>query len=230
MPTIVLDIQAKAVWLSLLRENFYTNFFLAGLEEWMHMNLNANLSRRATEDWSPLWATTCHTLWFWRNKRIHDDTFIMQTNLIEDIRRRHKEYKLSLSTQRIHDTKMRNLIHVNWSPAQEGYVTLNIDGVSKATELWGILEGIKFARMKGYTRISIQSDNKYIVDAIAVKSFKNKDENGIYNQIRKYFAELENITLSHVFREANKSADIMANLSLSHDMEANFIRFAQLSW
>lgn len=82
----------------------------------------------------------------------------------------------------------------------------------------GILEGLKFARMKGYTKIGIQNDNKCITNVIEKNYVKVKEGNDIYNQNQHCLLTMKDITISHVVREANQSTGVMANKSLTYDI------------
>lgn len=85
----------------------------------------------AVSDWSALWATDCHLIWTWRNKRLHDPLFISPQNLISEIQKHDTLYRFSSSLIRSTRHVHRFPLSLCWCPPPLGWVCLNSDGVCK---------------------------------------------------------------------------------------------------
>lgn len=48
-------------------------------------------------DWMSFWATACYSLWFWRNKLVHVDTFVVPMKPCTKIKRKIHHYDVVAS-------------------------------------------------------------------------------------------------------------------------------------
>ncbi|XP_058750605.1 uncharacterized protein LOC131623586 [Vicia villosa] len=75
-----------------------------------------------------LWATTCHSLWFWRNQRKHDDQFVMPSNLSFMLCNKFKVYHAAIDRGREISAKNQQEKHIKWNPPSFGCICVNVDG------------------------------------------------------------------------------------------------------
>ena len=67
--------------------------------------------------------------------------------------------------------------------------------------------------------VNIELDAKSIVDAINVQGKSDSVVSSILEDCRHLIAMIPQTTVTHVFREANRSADWLANLGLNLDVD-----------
>lgn len=79
-------------------------------------------------NWKELWATTCHIIWYLRNKIMHTYDFIMPIDLVQNIIHMFQNYQESMTM--IHTIKGKRLTaQINrWHPPEENWISLNSDG------------------------------------------------------------------------------------------------------
>lgn len=66
--------------------------------------------------------------------------------------------------------------------------------------------------------MEVQSNNKDIMDNLKGNYTQLRNDRGLLMQIRNIITDNKVVGFSHIFREANLCADIMAKLSLFHDL------------
>lgn len=71
---------AKEMWLHLINAKFRHSLFRCNLQDWIFFNMQNQVGMHSHLPWSAIWANGCHLLWNWRNKRIHEDSFVMPWN------------------------------------------------------------------------------------------------------------------------------------------------------
>ncbi|WCJ44200.1 RNA-directed DNA polymerase (reverse transcriptase)-related family protein [Euphorbia peplus] len=79
-------------------------------------------------------------------------------------------------------------------------------------ELWGILEGLKMSWDMGLRKVQVEVDNQLCVDLIGRSYCTPNDVAALLMEIQEYIGRSWEINVCHIYREANRSADWMANL------------------
>jgi ribonuclease HI len=94
----------------------------------------------------------------------------------------------------------------------EGYAKGLGDTTAYMAELWGIYEGLRMARRRGVEKLELRSDSQVIVQCL------QDSNNGssimgcaIMKRIRDLLKGPWDVKIMHVFREANRCADMLAN-------------------
>ncbi|GAU47307.1 hypothetical protein TSUD_283760 [Trifolium subterraneum] len=89
-------------------------------------------------------------------------------------------------------------------------------------ELWGVAEGLSYAKRLGFTAVELNVDS--IVVAQAVKSGNSNSPVGLplVKHIRRVLNSDWEIKVEHAYRESNKCADAMANVGCQLDREIIF--------
>lgn len=75
---------------------------------------------------------SCFLPWFWRNKKILDDAFMMPFDIVMDIRSMVDFYFTSLKLQKNANINSNVLAHTGWEPAGGDRIVINVNGVSKS--------------------------------------------------------------------------------------------------
>lgn len=79
-------------------------------------------------------------------------------------------------------------------------------------ELWGVLEGLSHAQRKGFSQIELCVDSEVVVNSIKGEGVGCASGCHLVKQIRKLLRGNWIIQIKHIYREANKCADLLANL------------------
>jgi ribonuclease HI len=94
----------------------------------------------------------------------------------------------------------------------EGFAKALGDTTAYMAELWGIYEGLCLAQRRGVMRLEVRTDSQVIA-----QSLKNNNSGSIMGcslmkRIRNLLDGPWEIRIIHVFREANRCADALANM------------------
>lgn len=86
-------------------------------------------------------------------------------------------------------------------------------------ELWAILYGVCLAWARGFRSISIESDSLLAITLLNKGCPICHPCHALVNQIKHTIGRAHDIRFSHVLREANQAADILAKTGLSLDVK-----------
>jgi ribonuclease HI len=128
---------AKSIWCNLLKHDIRVVFFATDLKEWIHMNLKQDLGHDLNINWSCVWATSCHFLWTWRNREMHEDSRLRPTHPWRYILDCNLKYITADANNIALPTRQQVEIGVAWQRPVEGWVVLNTDGASRRTGVAG---------------------------------------------------------------------------------------------
>ncbi|EOY24207.1 Non-LTR retroelement reverse transcriptase [Theobroma cacao] len=79
-------------------------------------------------------------------------------------------------------------------------------------ELWGFYKGLQLAWERGFRKVKLQSDNKAMVQAISFSSVHPCSNLDLIRAIKGMLGRHWEVNISHIYREANTTADFMSNL------------------
>ncbi|CAN1188826.1 Putative ribonuclease H protein At1g65750 [Linum perenne] len=85
-------------------------------------------------------------------------------------------------------------------------------------ELRGISAGLKLAWEAGFRRILVQSDSRSVISLILNDEAPTHQHTGEVLLIRSLVRREWDVSFSHVYREANKSADFLARLGYEREL------------
>lgn len=112
-----------------------SSFFNAGWKEWMQLNLFSDTV--GFLDWCNIWAISCHSLWSWRNKEVHDISFVRPVLMKEVIEDKVLQYnKVMLVQNKVMDNCQEKLL-VQWIAPKYAFVKLNVDGARDSNGVVG---------------------------------------------------------------------------------------------
>ncbi|CAN1266325.1 Putative ribonuclease H protein At1g65750 [Linum perenne] len=130
---------------------------------------------------------------------------------------------------RIDRTSTGGLIRDNLGRCCSSVFTINLGRCSiTRAELRVSLMGFHIAWSAGFRHIAVQSDSRVAISLIMDDGVPTHQHSGEVIIIREYLQREWDVTFSHVFREANKSADFLA--SLGHDRELGLHMIATLEF
>ncbi|MCH79377.1 putative non-LTR retroelement reverse transcriptase [Trifolium medium] len=84
-------------------------------------------------------------------------------------------------------------------------------------ELWGVFEGLKYARSLGYNAIDLNVDSMIVVQAIRTGKTRSILGHNLVKNIMRLMRLDWDVTINHVYREANYCVDALANFGCSLD-------------
>jgi len=83
------------------------------------------------------WGTRCYSLWFLRNKLVHDDAFVMPMNPCTKIKRKIHHYDFVANMVLVNTSPMTVIEEIRWLPPNMGWIQLNMDDASKQGKVAG---------------------------------------------------------------------------------------------
>jgi ribonuclease HI len=123
---------AISVWQHLVPEGLRVNFFDGDLKQWFLTNVFCGTVIDGNIRWKDVWATACHSLWYWHNKEQHDTHYARPINPAYYILQRAKQYHLSVAAaNQCVGQVNRETRPIGWKPPVGDWVKLNTDGACK---------------------------------------------------------------------------------------------------
>ncbi|PNX86941.1 hypothetical protein L195_g043024, partial [Trifolium pratense] len=160
------------LWLNVVDQSMRSDFSLGDIQQWISLNLCSSANGKEDIMWRNFWATSCHVIWMWRNMAEHDDHFQRPSTLELIIAKQINQYQQKVMMNTVSNKVARTEVMIYWKTPLEGWVKLNTDGAYKegsvagyVAELWGVLEGLRYARKLGFTRIELNVDSS-VVDSV----------------------------------------------------------------
>jgi hypothetical protein len=83
--------------------------------------------------------------------------------------------------------------------------------------IWGVLEGVRYVRRMGYTAVELNVDCVSVEKTIKEGVTDSRFGRALVNKIRRLSEMDWNVVVSHSYREANRCADVLANIACSLD-------------
>lgn len=86
---------------------------------------------------------TCHSLWFWRNNKLHNDDYVFPASLAYGIRFRVGNYKDGINYHQSINIKKYVFIDIKWRLPSPDWIQVKVDGVvtsNRKAGNWGLLQ------------------------------------------------------------------------------------------
>jgi ribonuclease HI len=122
---------AAQTWQHLLRIDARGNFFTTPLQDWIVLNLTSQLGYNSEAEWDSIWATTCYLLWYWRNKRTHDENYVSPIKPWAVVMEYVRTYNDGIALDRQVQSGNKTQVFVAWKAPPNGWCALNTDGAAK---------------------------------------------------------------------------------------------------
>jgi ribonuclease HI len=113
-----------------------------------------------------------------------------------------------------------------WLGGFSKYISI---GSAYLAELWGVLEGLMYARRLQFCFIELHIDSLVVVQAITSNGHGSWKGRSLVEQIRRLLALDWQVVVHHSYREANQCADALANYGCSMDAGISFFDFCPSS-
>jgi hypothetical protein len=209
--------KAKELWAGAVTIPDRGRFFSGDLNHWISVNMNNAIQWTGRGAWCDFWATSCHCLWTWRNKEIHDEDFIRPYRQFQHIVKLMGEYSNAVTASDVAAVRNKCMRLIRWKPPKPLFVLLNTDGAVKenriagcggvirgdqgewlggfakcvglcsafVAELWGVVEGLRYAYHLGFRQIELNIDSVAVVQAIKSGKSKSMMGNSLLKQIKR---------------------------------------------
>nr|GMC99849.1 reverse transcriptase [Ipomoea batatas] len=92
---------------------------------------------------------------------------------------------------------------------------------SEEAEAWAVLKGLKIAWERGFRKVMVETDANNIVEALNMPNSGSNYRRLLANIIqdcKQWLMKPWDITVTHIFREQNRVADVLAKRALSYDL------------
>ncbi|MCI09825.1 putative non-LTR retroelement reverse transcriptase, partial [Trifolium medium] len=89
-------------------------------------------------------------------------------------------------------------------------------------ELWGVLEGLSYARRMRFTHVELNIDSITLVQVIKSGILSSPIGLSLVKRIRRLLELDWDVKIAHAYRESNKCADVLANIGCTLDREIIF--------
>ncbi|GAU31911.1 hypothetical protein TSUD_270960 [Trifolium subterraneum] len=86
-------------------------------------------------------------------------------------------------------------------------------------EMWGVLEGLRYVRRLGFRKVELNIDSAAVVQVIKTGRLQSSTGSALARQIWKLMAMDWEVEVNHIYREANKCADALANMGSNFDYD-----------
>jgi ribonuclease HI len=78
-------------------------------------------------------------------------------------------------------------------------------------ELWGIYEGLRLAQRRRVMRLEVRTDSQVIAQSLNTHSHGSSMGCALVKRIRSLLNGTWEVKVIHIYREANRCADMLAN-------------------
>ena len=96
-----------------------------------------------------------------------------------------------------------------------GYEFLKGKTTNNVAEYMGLVRGLECALSMGVKLISVEGDSELIVKQInGIYKVKNDTLKGLYMQVKNLSLRFKTFSISHIPRDQNKRADVLANKAM----------------
>ncbi|CAN1345093.1 Putative ribonuclease H protein At1g65750 [Linum perenne] len=96
-------------------------------------------------------------------------------------------------------------------------------------ELRGIIEGMKLAWNSGIRKLRIQSDSRAAVELLSNLGCSNNQHASLIDQFLELSRRDWQVSIHHVYREANYATDCLANQGQGLDLGVHVFNFPDVS-
>ena len=80
------------------------------------------------------------------------------------------------------------------------------------TEMWALRDGLLLCNQLNLNAVMVKLDAKALVDTLKNPSYANTIVSSLFDDRRRLAAQIPHLSIKHIYREANKCADRLANL------------------
>ncbi|KAK9998840.1 hypothetical protein SO802_018443 [Lithocarpus litseifolius] len=186
----------KRIWHRLGISFQDTDFYSANLQDWITSNCRDKRIRNSGQvPWSQTFMFAIWTIWKGRNQLVFEN----------------KELKLSLALDINH--RALEFFYCVGFARKIGVAS------SFTAELWALRDGLLLCRQRNAQAVAVEVDARAIVDAFNHHTNSNTIVSTIMDDCRLLVNQIPQVSFRHIYREANRSVDWLANFGLKLDFE-----------
>ncbi|CAN1274381.1 Putative ribonuclease H protein At1g65750 [Linum perenne] len=155
----------------------------------------------------------CWYLWKERNDLIFNGSTQSPVSLASKIKGWISIIKSALDNANMGGAALptRRRVEVAWEPGPPTWVNLGRCSITRA-ELRGVIGGLTMAWDMGARRVMVQVDSQVAIALISEKGAPCHQHAGEVITIRKLLQRDWEVTISHIYREGNQTADYLADI------------------
>ncbi|KAH9763649.1 putative ribonuclease H protein [Citrus sinensis] len=235
---------SRRIWNMLLTGHETADFFTLPIRDWIFANIQGLGNHGSNKEWSCIFGVAIWCIWVARNQLLFEDKVVNVESMVRDIRVRAEEIiRTSEAFQSDRDLRIQKMF--GWLPPRWPYYKLNSDGARKGSglagagglirdatgkwhggfcmnigicsvtiaELWGLYQGLILAWQMGIRLLVVEIDSLCVTQLLNRKSFNATLP--LVNDILGLLSRDWQVSIHHVYREANFAADFMASHALT---------------
>ncbi|KAH9793075.1 putative ribonuclease H protein [Citrus sinensis] len=201
----------KRFWILILPENKRQQFFNWRLHDWLRTNLGIVGGLGSVSNWAIFFGIALWRLWFWRNQFIFNQVSMDPNVVLMDVFTRTISWKppdwpwCALNCDGAHNREgistAGGLIRDHFGRWLSGFGMMIGSYSVTVAELWGLYQGLQLAWNSGIRKIKPTLEINHYAPLIRT--------------IKDYLKMDWQVSISHIYREANFAADYMASLAFS---------------
>ncbi|KAK9224896.1 hypothetical protein WN943_009936 [Citrus x changshan-huyou] len=235
---------SKRIWNMLLTGHETASFFTLPICDWIFANLQGRGTPGSNREWSCIFGVAIWCIWVARNQLIFEEKVVNAESMVRDIRVRAEEI-IRTSEAFHSDRGLRVQKMFGWLPPRWPYYKLNSNGARKGSglagaeglirdatgrwhggfcmnigicsvtivELWGLYQGLFLAWQMGIRLLVVEIDSLCVTQLLNRKSFHATLP--FVNDILGLLSRDWQVSVHHVYREANFAANFMASHALT---------------
>ncbi|KAH9736450.1 putative ribonuclease H protein [Citrus sinensis] len=210
----------KQVWLRLVPEGDYHSLFHVNLRDWIVANLQNKLKFVSHIPWECVFGVAVWRLWLWRNHFMVEGKLVDSSAINMDIMARANEIHRVNNSHMSQQPRRKEML-IGWQPPPWPWYKLNTDGSVRNS--WdagagGVIRdsvGLILAWDTGIKRLLVEVDSLCVSHMISKQVVVPNAFYALVVAIRKLLSRNWQVSLTHIFREANSAADFKANMAHS---------------
>ncbi|KAH9673337.1 reverse transcriptase domain-containing protein [Citrus sinensis] len=188
----------------------------SSLRDWIIANLQNKWNIPSPLAWECIFGVAVWRLWYWRNRFMVEGKLADSSTVCVDVMARANE---------IHRL---NNSHINEGAGAGGIIRdsvghwlagfcMNIGESSVLmAELWGLYQGLHLAWEAGIKRLLVEVDSLCVTQLVSKQVVVPNEFYALVVAIREIISRNWQVSITHIYREANSAADFMANMAHSY--------------
>ncbi|KAF2284850.1 hypothetical protein GH714_031242 [Hevea brasiliensis] len=153
------------------------------------------------------------------NKRIFSDENVSVEGCISFISVQVRDFMKALILRKVSRKCLsdKEVRHISWEPPADGWEKLNVDGAVKGAykHAYAILEGLNLAWRRGCKKLIVECDNLEVISMLKGNMEPHAFCSSLIYSILDLVKRDWELDFRHIYREANKCADWLAQWAVS---------------
>ncbi|KAL0016817.1 hypothetical protein SO802_003886 [Lithocarpus litseifolius] len=210
----------KAIWHQLGISYQDNAFYSAILQDWIMANCRDKGFRGSGQvPWNQTFMFAIRMIWKGRNQLVFENKKL-KTSLAMDIKQRALEYFHCVAHPGLAGGGgLLREVNGNWVG---GFARRIGTANGYTAKLWALRDGLLLCRQMNVQAVVFELDVRAIVDVFNHQARANTVVSSIMDDCKYLVTQIPQMSIRHIYREANRSADWLANLGLMLDSDFEF--------